>query len=537
VWGRGWRETLWDEIVRAGNPWDLIVVGGGIAGAGVFREAARRGVRTLLLEGRDFASGTSSRSSKLVHGGIRYLQHGHWRLTRESLRERERLLREAPGLVEPLFFVRPVYARESRWLYRVAFAAYGLLAGRRQHRYYSAAAVRRLAPSLTSEDVVGAYGYMEAGVDDARLVLRLIREGVRDGGRALSYCAVDALTLANGTVAGVRARDTETGHTAELRARVVVNATGTRADALRREVGAKALIRPLRGSHLVFPADRLPMEQALSFTHPRDGRHVFACSWEGATVLGTTDCDHDAPLDEEPRISEGEVAYLMEVVTRYFPALRLDRRDVMATWAGIRPVVGTQRADPSAESREGLLVDERGLVSVTGGKLTTVRPTALAALERAAARLPRLPDAPKGARLFDEADPASVEHPALDLSTRRRLLGHYGRDAAAVLAAARDGELAVVPGTRTLWAQIRFAARAEGVTHLDDLLLRRVRIGLVLPEGGAALLPALRTLAQDEIGWSDERWGGEEAAYRARWRALHSVPGVPGAGPDDAVRP
>src|SRR5687768_9083771 len=183
VWRRGWRESLWEELASGARTWDAIVVGGGIAGVGVLREAARCGLRALLVEKGDFASGTSSRSSKLVHGGIRYLQHGHWRLTRESLRERDRLLREAPGLVEPLFFVRPVYAHESRWLYRGAFLAYGLLAGRRQHRYYNAAAVRRLAPSLTSEDVVGAYGYMEAGVDDARLVLRLIREGVRAGGQ------------------------------------------------------------------------------------------------------------------------------------------------------------------------------------------------------------------------------------------------------------------------------------------------------------------------------------------------------------------
>src|SRR5688572_16215728 len=156
VWGRGWRDTLWDEIARAGTPWDLIVVGGGIAGAGIFREATRRGLATLLLEGRDFASGTSSRSSKLVHGGIRYLQHGHWRLTRESLRERDRLLREAPGLVEPLFFVRPVYRDErSRWVYPAAFLAYGILAGRRQHTYYKAKAAERLAPSLRREGLTG----------------------------------------------------------------------------------------------------------------------------------------------------------------------------------------------------------------------------------------------------------------------------------------------------------------------------------------------------------------------------------------------
>jgi glycerol-3-phosphate dehydrogenase len=524
VWGRLWREALWDDLAARRAPWDVVVVGGGIAGAGIFREATRRGLATLLVEGRDFAWGTSSRSSKLVHGGIRYLQHGHWRLTRESLRERDRLLREAPGLVEPLFFVRPVYRGEgSRWLYPAAFAAYGILAGRRQHSYYKAKAAERLAPSLRREGLIGAYGYMEASVDDARLVVRLLREGVRAGGRALSYCPVDSLLVEGGAVAGVRARDAESARVLELKARVVVNATGARADDLRREVGGQALIRPLRGSHLVFPADRLPMDQALSFRHPRDGRHVFACSWEGATMVGTTDGDHDGPLGEEPRISGQEMAYLLEVVTTYFPSLRLDVRDVVGTWAGVRPVVGTHRADPSAESREGLLVDERGLVTVTGGKLTTVRATALAALERVREHLPHsaMPD---GTRLFDEVDPAGADHPALDTATRRRLLGHHGHEAAEVLSAAGEDELALVPGTRTLRAQLRWAARAEGVTHLDDLLLRRARLGLVLPEGGASLLPLVRAIVQQELGWSDEKWRAEEAGYRALWRAAHAVP-------------
>jgi glycerol-3-phosphate dehydrogenase len=324
-------------------------------------------------------------------------------------------------------------------------------------------------------------------------------------------------------VAGVRARDAESARGLELRARVVVNATGARADDLRREVGGQALIRPLRGSHLVFPADRLPMDQALSFRHPRDGRHVFACSWEGATMVGTTDGDHDGPPGEEPRISGPEMAYLMEVVTTYFPSLRLDVRDVVATWAGVRPVVGTNRADPSAESREGLLVDERGLVTVTGGKLTTVRATALAALERVREHLPH-PAMPDGTRLFDEVDPAWVDHPALDTAARRRLLGHHGREAADVLAAAGEDELALVPGTRTLRAQLRWAARAEGVTHLDDLLLRRARLGLVLPEGGGSLLPLVRSIVQEELGWSDGKWAAEEAAYRALWRSAHGVP-------------
>lgn len=526
MWEPLWRQRLWDELAGRRAPWDVIVVGGGIAGAGVLREATRRGLSALLLEGRDFAWGTSSRSSKLVHGGIRYLQYGHWRLTRESLRERDRLLREAPGLVEPLFFLRAVYERErsQRWRYRAAFLAYGLLAGRRQHTYHDASEVARLVPCLASDGLMGAYGYMEAGADDARLVLRLIREAVRAGGRALSYCPVDSLLVERDAVAGVRARDAESGRTLELRARAVVNATGSLADRLRREVGAAALIRPLRGSHLVFPALRLPVAQGLSFRHPRDGRNVFVAPWEGGVYVGTTDCDHDAPLDREPRISAEEVEYLMEVVTAYFPVQGLGQSDVVGTWAGVRPVIGRRRADPSSESREGLLVDEHGLISVTGGKLTTVRATALAALERIRGRCPEMRRVPDGTRLFDEVDGSGADDPALDATARRRLLGRHGQETSAVLEAAHDGERAAVPGTPTLWAELRWAARAEGVTHLDDLLLRRVRMGLVLPEGGASHLPRVRSVVQEELGWSDARWDAEEAAYRTLCRDTFSVP-------------
>lgn len=526
MWARGWRDALLDELAAPAAPWDVIVVGGGIAGAGILREAVRCGLRALLLEGRDFASGTSSRSSKLVHGGIRYLQHGHWRLTRESLRERDRLLREAPGLVEPMTFVRALYRNESRWLYRAAFLAYGILAGRRQHVYRRAPEVLRMAPSLAPDGLTGGYEYMEAGVDDARLVLRLLREAVRAGGRALSYAAVESLVVEGGEVTGVRARDAETGRGIELAAAVVVNAAGTRVDRLRGEVGAAPVIRPLRGSHLVFAASRLPLPHSLSFRHPRDGRHVFAASWEGSSIVGTTDGDHDAPLDEEPRISPAELAYLLEAVHAYFPALALEARDVVATFAGVRPVLGHRGTDPSSESRESMLVDERGLVSVTGGKLTTVRSTARAALARVRARCRPTPGPPRDARLFDEADGGDSEHAGLDPVAWRRLRGRHGRDAADVVAAAEDGELAPVPGTRALWAEIRWAARAEGVVHLDDLMLRRSRLGLLLPAGGAHVLPGVRARAQEELGWTDGRWQAEEAAYFARWREAHRAPGA-----------
>ncbi len=525
MWGRLWRESLRDDLTSRRRPWDVIVVGAGIAVAGLFREATRSGLATLVLEARDFAWGTSSRSSKLVHGGIRYLEHGHLRLTRESLRERDCLLREAPGLVEPLLFLRPVYAQErSRWIYSAAFGLYGLLAGRRQHAYHAPEELLRLAPGVTGEGMLGAYSYLEAAVDDARLVLRLLREGVRAGGRALSYAPVSSLLMEGGAVAGVRARDAEEGRDLEVRARVVVNATGSAADRLRGELGARPLIRPLRGSHVVFSARRLSLPQALSFRHPADGRHVFMAPWEGASLLGTTDCDHDAPLHQEPRITAAEVDYLVAVVTTYLPGLRLGPADVLATWAGVRPVVGHANTDPSSESREGLLVDEKGLVTVTGGKLTTARATALAALAHVGRRL-RLPRATmRRGRLFDQADGAGLDHPSLSGAWRQRLAGHYGMEAADVLAAAAEGELDVIPGSRTLWAQLRWAARSEGVVHLEDLLLRRARLGMVLPQGGAALLPRVRSICQPELGWSDARWLAEEEAYAALWARAHGLP-------------
>jgi glycerol-3-phosphate dehydrogenase len=511
VWTAGWRERLWDELAARREPWDVVVAGGGIAGAGLFREATRCGLATLLLEGRDFAWGTSSRSSKLVHGGIRYLQHGHFRLTRESLRERDRLLREAPGLVEPLLFLRPIYAWErSRWIYPAAFAAYGLLAGRRQHTYHAAAELVRRAPGVSGEGLLGAYGYMEAGVDDARLVLRLLREGVRAGGRALSYAPVESLLLDRGTVAGVRARDAEGGPSLG-------------------DVGGRRLIRPLRGSHIVFSAGRLPLPQALSFRHPADGRHVFLAPWEGASIVGTTDCDHDAPPDVAPRITPAERDYLLEAVTALMPALRIRASDVQATWAGVRPVVGHANTDPSSESREGLLVDEQGLVTVTGGKLTTVRSTALAALARVGRRVELPRPTARGGRLFDDGGEA-LDHLALAPAWRHRLRGHYGGEAAAVVAGAAEAELEVVPATRTLWAQLRWAARSEGITHLDDLLLRRTRLGMVLPGGGVEVLPRVRVICQPELGWSDERWRSEEDAYRGLWASAHA-PSPPAQAP------
>ncbi len=542
MWPQGYRDELWSRIA---GPWDILIIGGGITGAGILREATRLGLKALLVEQRDFAWGTSSRSSKLVHGGLRYLKEGRLRLTLTAVRERERLLEEGPGLIDPLGFLLATYKgdRPGQRLYRVGLSIYDLLALQWTHRYYSAADFQLMAPHIASEGLQGGFRYGDAQTDDARLVLRVIQEAVAAGGAALNYVRAEELlhdvrsedfrrpsraataeAVTANPVIGARVRDLDPaagGRTADVYARVVINATGAWADRLRGEVGARPRIRPLRGSHLLFPAERLPVAQALSFLHPIDRRPVFIFPWEGVALVGTTDVDHDAPLDEEPRISPQEVAYLMAAVEAQYPALGLALDDVISTFAGVRPVIGTGKADPTKEARDHVVWEEDGLLTITGGKLTTFRRIALDALKAARGRLPAMPEP---AADLPVLDPVNTALPGLPEGTRRRLLGRYGADAAALVAAARDGELRPIPGTATLWAELRWAARAEAVLHLDDLLLRRTRLGLLLPQGAGALLPTVRAICQAELNWDDARWEAEEAAYRTLWQRCYSLP-------------
>jgi glycerol-3-phosphate dehydrogenase len=519
AWGPGWRDRAW---ARLGEPWDLVVVGGGITGAGLLREAARRGLRALLLEQRDFAWGTSSRSSKLVHGGLRYLRQGHFLLTRAAARERVRLIADAPGLVEPLGFLvgAPAASAKRRALLRLGLATYDVLAGRRTHRHLSPEQFALRAPRLSQQGLRGGFRYEDAQTDDARLVLRVLRDAVADGALALNAVRVDGLLRAGGRVAGVAVHDRVGGRTAEVQAAAVVNATGAWADRLRAQVGEPPRLRPLRGSHVTFAAWRLPAAEALMLEHPADRRPVFVIPWEGVTLVGTTDLDHRDPLDQEPVASGDEIEYLLRALRASFPSLALEAKDALASFCGVRPVVGTGQAAPSREPRDHVVWEEAGLLTVTGGKLTTFRLIARDAL----GTLARRPDLRM--RTPSPAAPAAAAPEAdgeVDPDLLRRLQGRYGPDAADVRAAAAPGELEAIPGTLTPWAELRWAARAEGVVHLDDLLLRRVRLGLQLAGGGAALLPRVRAICQPELGWDDARWNEEEAAYRALWASHYSV--------------
>lgn len=517
--GSSWRQELFARIT---GPWDLVIIGGGITGAGVFREATSSGLRTLLLEQRDFAWGTSSRSGKLVHGGLRYLKQGQISTTRHSVRERERLLKEAPGLVEPLSFLLPI-SREKPFdkaLFGAGLFFYDLLAGRKTHRYYHKDAALMLAPHIAQDHLRGCYCWEDAQADDARMVLRLIFESIADRGVALNYAGVEELlTDRSGRVASLVVTDQTTGQTAEVRAKAVINAAGAWSDRLRRQVGGQPVIRPLRGSHLVFPGWRLPVAQAVSYTHPADSRPIYVFPWEGITLVGTTDLDHPGDLDEEPAITSQEVEYLLNGVRAQFPGLEIRESDVIATFAGVRPVVGTGKKDPSKESREMFLLDESGLVTITGGKLTTFRLLALEAIRAVSSRLSLAVRGLTERRVFKEArvDLPGLRKPGL----ARRLAGRYGNSATLLVDEAPGVEFEEIPGTPYVWAELRHAAGHEYVVHLDDLLLRRVRLGLLLPDGGLQYAARMKAPVAAELGWDNERWEAEVRRYEQIWRKAY----------------
>ena len=493
------------------------MIGGGITGAGILGEAVRQGRRALLVEAQDFASGTSSRSTKLVHGGLRYLRQGQFLQTHQCVRERERLIKEGAGLVNRVSFSLGTFPGDGmpKWLYGVGLALYDAIAWKWAHEALSREQLLARFEPLAGSTIEGGYQYVDGQVDDARLVIRILREAVRHGGTAINYVKADQLLrTTDGQVRGVVLRDGAPGasRTAEVEAKVVINATGAWADELRGKVEQPRRLRKIRGSHLVFRADRIPISGAISFLHPRDRRAVFAIPWEGVVIAGTTDVDHDQ-TSNEPTISQAETQYILESLHRAFPSLALTAKDAIATYSGVRPVIDTGKADPSKESREHVVWRESGLVTITGGKLTTF---ALMARKALAAASDALGPMRERTRVFDE-NPVGIEWPSsISLEDRFRLLGRFGAEATQIAADTANAQR--IEGSIALWSELRHAARDEAVLTLSDLLLRRVRLGLLLPNGGLDQVARIRAVAQPELGWDDARWDAEEAAYRSSWK-------------------
>lgn len=518
----------------ASTDWDVIVVGGGITGAGIARETARLGAHVLLIERGDFASGTSSRSSKLVHGGLHYLARLELGLARMAGRERERLLMAGGNLVRPLPFILPMARSPAlrRWKTRIGLAAYGLVGGGSvRPRWIDRGTLDHWLPGLDPAAADG-FVYHDAVTDDAALVLRVLREACDLGAVAINYVeATRLLRGVDGRTVGIALRDLCTGASASVRARVVINAAGAWCDGLRGHLGLHRRIRWVRGSHLVL-ARPISHEHAVATLHPASQRPLYLIPWGGRTLVGSTHVEDDAIHGSE-RITDDEADYLADGLRSLFPGHRVRSEDVISTFTGVRPIIDRGAEDPARASRAHAVWEEEGLFTVTGGKLTTFQSMAFDVLDRLTHVLPGIPaprrDIPPLAPL--EALPADL---GLDMTGARRIQHRHGTAAVLDIARAVGADRLPVGPLAFSGAQLRWILRHEAVVHLDDLLLRRLRIGLTSRNGGMDLLDELRPTVQDALGWSDARWHDEADAYRRLWRRCHAPPWCP-AEPESTV--
>jgi glycerol-3-phosphate dehydrogenase len=528
----GWRERA---LAGLAEQLDVLVIGGGITGAGVFHDAALRGLRVALVERGDFACGTSSRSSKLIHGGLRYLKRMQLGITRTACRERDLLALANPHLVWPVRFLYPSYAHDATpgWQVNLGLAMYDhLTPAHHRHEQVEASAALDLTPLLAEPGLEFGLLYDDAAADDARLVLAVIAAGVLAGGRAVNYASVEELCFdARKQVCGARVRDLESDTLHEARAHVVVNATGVWCDEIRVLAGeGTARLRPSRGSHLLFPQRRLPLDLAVTGLSPDDGRPVFSVPHPEGTLVGTTDLFHFDAL-ESPRPSAEEVAYLLRFARHTFPAARLQRSDIVGVFAGVRPVLSSTAATPSAASREEAVWEERGLLSTAGGKLTTFRATAEkvtdAALEllpekrREHARPVRTAAAALPWACQPEAALAAVVQAGVTRKVAEGLVRRLGALALPLASSAERDALRPLEGAADLCsAELLWHLQYGGVVHLEDLLLRRVRLGMWQPRRCLELAPGLRSVLRRAVRWSVPRWHAElrrlEAAV-ANW--------------------
>lgn len=529
------------------EPWDMLIIGGGITGAGIAREAARRGLAVLLIEQKDFAWGTSSRSSKMVHGGLRYIASGDFKTTLHSVRERERMLNEASGLVNEMHYVMPHYKGKfpPPWIFNNLLRVYDKLAGKHYFKYVKKDAFLSLNPHIKQDKFLGASQFSDAVTDDSRLVMRVLDEAIHDGAHAINYLKAESLiTNEQGLVVGATLKDTSTedsGDTYDVQAKVVVSATGAWADTLRMQASKQTeqsfhkQIRPSRGSHLVVSQERLPLNQAYTFLHPVDKRAIFVFPWENRTVLGTTDLDHPPLDDTEVGITNVEVDYLLTATNDLFDDVDISRKDVISSWAGVRPLISDgndgKRVSPSKEKRDHSVWLDNNLVTVSGGKLTTFRLIALDVLKVCQKLLELDVSATQdngaySSQVFSNQTSTNPKFTALPPLLQKRLKGFYGLQLDTLLELAHENDLAYIPDSNTIWAEVRFAARYEQVIHLDDLLLRRTRLGLILPDGAMRPLISQRVkkICQQELGWSEQKWQQEADRYQALWQRYYHLP-------------
>ncbi|HVE93839.1 MAG TPA: glycerol-3-phosphate dehydrogenase/oxidase [Acidimicrobiales bacterium] len=509
---------------------DVLIIGAGITGAGAAFDAAARGLKVALVDKGDIAAGTSSKSSKLVHGGLRYLQQKEFRLVYENLAERQRLLKNAPHLVQPLPFLIPLFGKDGAVMesiakaYNTALWLYDLTGGWRigkRHRRLKKDVALAHMPTLRPDKLVAAFLYYDARADDARLTLALARSAAARGAAVVTYAGVSSFLRDGARVCGAILEDGT-----EVRAKAVVNATGVWADELQRLDGSgRAVhIRPAKGVHISVSAEKVRCDMAVVLPVPGDRRSIFAIPWDDVVYLGTTDTDYDGPIDS-PTCTADDVEYILRAVNAV-SSTTLTADDVVGTWAGLRPLVADEENTRTADMsrRHTVLVSPAGVITVTGGKLTNYRTMAADTVDEVVKRTggPKRSPTKKlpvhgvfGLRDLRARDAAS--RLALTDEQLQHLVSRHGGEASAIAALIREHPALGAPlveGLRYLKAEAVWAARHEMVNTLEDLLSRRTRALLLARDATVEAAPAIAALVAPELGWSDEDQAMQVAALQ-----------------------
>ena len=488
------------RAIERREPWDIVVIGGGATGAGIALDAANRGYPVLLVERGDFGCGTSSRSTKLVHGGVRYLRQGNLSLVFGALRERGRLKANAPHVVHDLAFVIPCYRRRDVAKYALGLTAYDLLAGRHRFgrsRLISSRSVQELLPTIQTESLRGGVIYHDGQFDDSRLLIHLLMTAVEQGATVLNYAPAIGLTQSNGAIDGVRIRDDERGNEYVAKAKVVVNAAGPFCDDVRQMANpnSQPMIAASQGSHVVLDRSFLPSDDALLIPETPDGRVLFAIPWHGHTLVGTTDVEVPS-VPREPVPTIAEIEFILETAGRYL-ARKPRLEDVLSTFAGIRPLVKATSANTASLARDHTIrADTPGLLTITGGKWTTYREMAEQCVDRAE-RMAKWKHRPCG-----------TEHLRLRGYHAASFgeLAVYGSDAPAVQAL---GTERLHPALPYIAGEVLWAVRYEMARTVADVLARRTRALFLNASAAIEMAPQVAGLMARELN-RDANWIGDQ---------------------------
>lgn len=522
------------EALRKGT-FDLLIIGGGATGAGAALDAASRGLKVAVIDKADFASGTSSKSTKLIHGGVRYLEQafksldwGHLALVKEALAERKTLLTIAPHLTRSLPLLIPLYKRWQIPYYYAGLLCYDLLAGFRgigRSFYMSVDKIKASFTSLKFDGMKGGIVYYDGQFNDARMNVELALTAQKHGAVIANYVSVDGFIKEGNKIAGCKMTDSVTGESFDVSATCVINATGPYTDKLREMDDAEAvpMVRTSAGTHIMVRGGIAPDDLGMLIPETTDGRVVFVLPWEGVTLIGTTDAE--APLEDAPKAQEEDIAFLLEQTNMYLSE-DLTREDVLSAWTGLRPLVTAPDESTAKLSRSHVIhTSESGLITITGGKWTTYRNMAEDVIDEALKDTQLKADEcvtettkVVGAQGYGQAVHALAKHKTLDAEICTYLLSHYGGRAVDVVALAeqeKDGATRLHKDHHYIQAEVIYVARYEMAQSITDVLSRRLRLSFIDAEAARGAIKVVATLLAKELGWDAAEKKKQVAAAEA----------------------